>query len=119
MSPDHGLHVLTHDMKTPGNKRRPGAAAGEALVGWQPWGVEYQPAAIRDLERLDRQVARRVLDALRTLAATGQGAWKPLKARGAERSLRVGDWRVIFVFDTATRRLSVLRVLPRGRAYRR
>ncbi|MCC6627404.1 MAG: type II toxin-antitoxin system RelE/ParE family toxin [Chloroflexi bacterium] len=88
-------------------------------MSWQVWDVEYLPAAIRDLERLDKQVARRVLDAVRNLAATGQGSWKPLTDRGRERSLRVGDWRVIFVFDAATRQLSVLRVLPRGRAYQR
>jgi mRNA-degrading endonuclease RelE of RelBE toxin-antitoxin system len=33
--------------------------------------------------------------------------------------LRVGDWRVRFTFDDEQRVIVVLRVLPRGRAYRR
>jgi mRNA-degrading endonuclease RelE of RelBE toxin-antitoxin system len=32
--------------------------------------------------------------------------------------LRVGDWRVRFGYDFAERTILVLRVLPRGRAYR-
>jgi mRNA-degrading endonuclease RelE of RelBE toxin-antitoxin system len=36
-----------------------------------------------------------------------------------EYRLRVGDWRVRFRRDAASRELLVLRVLPRGRAYER
>jgi len=32
--------------------------------------------------------------------------------------LRVGDWRVLFTLDDAARTMIVLRVLPRGGAYR-
>jgi mRNA-degrading endonuclease RelE of RelBE toxin-antitoxin system len=32
--------------------------------------------------------------------------------------LRIGDWRVRFTFDDHQRVIVVLRVLPRGRAYR-
>ncbi|MFN8525031.1 MAG: hypothetical protein U0821_18200 [Chloroflexota bacterium] len=32
--------------------------------------------------------------------------------------MRVGDWRVRFSVDDAARVVYVLRVLPRGRAYR-
>jgi mRNA interferase RelE/StbE len=32
--------------------------------------------------------------------------------------LRVGDWRVRFTCDKATHTVYVLRILPRGRAYR-
>jgi len=33
--------------------------------------------------------------------------------------LRVGGWRVIFVYRPATKEISVVRVLPRGKAYDR
>lgn len=35
-----------------------------------------------------------------------------------ERRLRVGAWRVLYRVDTEARTLTILRVLPRGRAYR-
>jgi mRNA interferase RelE/StbE len=35
------------------------------------------------------------------------------------RRLRVGDWRVLYRIDTAACSLTILRVLPRGRAYRK
>ena len=34
------------------------------------------------------------------------------------RRLRVGDWRVLYRVDAAASSLTILRVLPRGRAYR-
>lgn len=34
------------------------------------------------------------------------------------RRLRVGDWRVLYRLDPTARSVTVLRVLPRGRAYR-
>lgn len=35
-----------------------------------------------------------------------------------DRRLRVGDWRVLYRVDVAAAELTILRVLPRGRAYR-
>lgn len=35
-----------------------------------------------------------------------------------ETRLRVGDWRVLLTLNPETRAIVVLRVLPRGRAYR-
>jgi mRNA-degrading endonuclease RelE of RelBE toxin-antitoxin system len=40
------------------------------------------------------------------------------KLDSVEWRLRVGDWRVRFAFDEQQRLILVLRVLPRGRAYR-
>lgn len=42
----------------------------------------------------------------------------PLKGRDEWR-LRVGDWRVIFARDSDAKTLTILRILPRGRAYQR
>jgi mRNA-degrading endonuclease RelE of RelBE toxin-antitoxin system len=34
------------------------------------------------------------------------------------RRLRIGDWRVLYRVDVAAAEITILRVLPRGRAYR-
>ncbi len=82
------------------------------------WDVSWDEPAVRDLRRLDRQTAERVRAAVRRLAATGQGDLKHLTGHGGELRLRVGDWRVRLVFHRAAHTIEILRVLPRGRAYR-
>lgn len=83
----------------------------------QPWGVKWTPRAEKDLRRLDRQVAERVRQAIRRFAATGAGDVVRLSGESDLR-LRVGDWRVRFDYDEDRHALIILRVLPRGRAYR-
>jgi mRNA-degrading endonuclease RelE of RelBE toxin-antitoxin system len=58
------------------------------------WLVQFTPRAQREIRRLDRQTADRVLRALTRLADTGQGAVVRLRNQAGERGLRVGDWRV-------------------------
>jgi mRNA interferase RelE/StbE len=70
------------------------------------------------LRRLDRSVEARILDALARLADTGQGDVTRLQGVTDEWRLRVGDWRVRFRYDHSTQTLEVLRILPRGQAYR-
>jgi mRNA-degrading endonuclease RelE of RelBE toxin-antitoxin system len=64
------------------------------------------------------QVAARILDALTHFADTGQGDVQRVQGTADEWRLRVGDWRVHFRYEITTRSLDVLRVLPRGEAYR-
>jgi mRNA interferase RelE/StbE len=82
------------------------------------WTVVLTASAQRDLRRLDRPVATRILDALSRLADTGQGNVTRLRGVSEEWRLRVGDWRVRFRYDHSARMLEVLRILPRGQAYR-
>lgn len=81
------------------------------------WSVDYAPPAARDLRRVDRTDAARVVAALVRLAETGQGDVRRL-TEAAEWRLRVGDIRVLFRFEYETEVITVRRVLPRGRAYR-
>ncbi len=67
---------------------------------------------------MDRQVAERVRTAVRRLAETQYGDVIRLTSTEPEWRLRVGDWRVRFVYDFEHRVIRVLRVRPRGRAYR-
>lgn len=85
----------------------------------EPWIVEFERRAEKDLERLDPQVKQRVLSAIGRLADDpGSADLRRLKSR-AESRLRVGDWRVIVELDVTARAIIIQRVLPRGRAYDR
>jgi mRNA interferase RelE/StbE len=83
------------------------------------WRVELTPAARRDLRRLDPQIRRRVIDAFDGLSAQPpRGNIRRLTGIETEWRLRVGDWRVRFTREQTTHTVYILRVLPRGRAYR-
>lgn len=59
-----------------------------------------------------------IYDALDKLTSA-QPSGDVIKLTGREEwRLRVGDWRVLFQRDSEDRVIRVLRVLPRGRAYR-
>jgi mRNA interferase RelE/StbE len=82
------------------------------------WGVEITPRARRDLRNLDQPVRRRVREALERVADDPPEG-QLVRLKGSEDlRLRVGDWRVRLRLDHNRRTIVVLRVLPRGRAYR-
>jgi mRNA-degrading endonuclease RelE of RelBE toxin-antitoxin system len=55
------------------------------------WTVVLTASVQRDLRRLDRPVATRILDALTRLADSGQGNATRLQGTSDEWRLRVGD----------------------------
>jgi mRNA interferase RelE/StbE len=81
-------------------------------------GWVFTGRARRDLQRLDPPVQRRIIDALDRLTGDSP-AGDVVKLTGLEDEwrLRVGGWRVRFQRDSSGV-IHVLRVLPRGRAYR-
>jgi mRNA interferase RelE/StbE len=84
-----------------------------------PWRVDFVRRAERDMRRLDPPIQRRVFAALDRLAADDPSV-DVVKLTGHEQwRLRVGDWRVLFERDDVFRVISVIRKLPRGRAYDR
>lgn len=68
------------------------------------WRVEVTRPAARDIKRLDPPIQTRIDAALDGPHRNGDSG--------------VGDWRVRFNRDRDTRTVLILRVLPRGRAYR-
>ncbi len=81
--------------------------------------LAYTGGARRDLKRLDASVSARVIRALEHLADSNEGDVIGLTGvHPPQYRLRVGDWRIRFTRDDATHTLTVLRVLPRGEAYR-
>ena len=81
-------------------------------------GWVFTARARRDLKRLDPPVQRRVVAALDRLTGDPPAGDVVRLAGTDEWRLRVGDWRVRFERDPETGVIYVLRVLPRGRAYR-
>jgi mRNA interferase RelE/StbE len=83
------------------------------------WRVRYASRARRDLRGLDPPIRSRVVLAIERLADDDPST-DVRKLRGSdELRLRVGDWRVRFERDASTRKITILRVLPRAKAYKR
>lgn len=79
--------------------------------------VVIMPSAERDLRGLDKVVARRVAEKLRTIEAEGRvvGDVKRLTGQPPRFRLRVGDYRVLF--EVAEDTIKVWRVVHRREAY--
>lgn len=81
-------------------------------------GWIFSARAGRDFKRLDPPVKRRIVAALDRLTGDPPAGDVVRLVNSDEWRLRVGDWRVRFHRDPETGIVNVLRVLPRGRAYR-
>lgn len=77
----------------------------------------YKPAAQRELARMDRSEAKRIVYALEAFATAGRGDVKALKGalKGRYR-LRIGKWRVFFSLDQPGN-VVVTDIDNRGQAY--
>ncbi len=87
-----------------------------------PWRVEFAKAALRELDKLDRQVARRILAFLQDrVVAQGdpRGVGQALKGSelGEIWKYRVGDYRVIADIEDGVLRVLVLRIGNRRDVY--
>ena len=81
--------------------------------------VSWTDKALKDLRRLDKPLTTRIVTSVNTFAEEGRGDVKKLMDAGGEYRLRIGDWRIRFTIDDGVKVLSVIRVLPRGEAYKR
>lgn len=79
--------------------------------------VELKPRARKDLRRISKPEAARVVDALEKLEEGLTGDVKRLTEFTPEYRLRVGDYRVLFAIEQ-TNRVVVYRVRHRREAYR-
>ncbi|MDF2097307.1 type II toxin-antitoxin system RelE family toxin [Aquibaculum arenosum] len=88
------------------------------------WRIEFAPDAAKELRRLDRPVARRILDFLdNRLGALDDPRSIGQPLRGPELGdfwkYRVGDYRIIAEIEDGVMRVLVLRVAHRRAVYRR
>jgi mRNA interferase RelE/StbE len=84
----------------------------------QSRSVEYLPAAVKMLTRIDQATSRRIVAKVKQLADDPTSLARNITAiKGGEglSRLRVGDWRVIYTETLVV--LTVQRVAPRGGAY--
>ncbi len=82
--------------------------------------VEFLPAAVENLRKLDKIVAQRVLRKVRWLAKNfGAAVPEPLSGdlKGAYK-LRVGDWRVIYSVARRKKLISIHLVGHRREVYK-
>jgi len=82
--------------------------------------IHYRRDAVRYLKRLNAKDRRRILKSIESLSTgetSGKLDVKKLVHRPAFR-LRVGGFRILFEIDTGSRKIMILSVRPRGKAYK-
>ena len=87
------------------------------------WGVEFDPDAVKDLKKLDKQIQRRLVDFLRNRVAQLKdprsiGEALAGATLGSYWKYRVGDWRIICDIQDRKIVVRVLRVGNRRNVYR-
>lgn len=87
-----------------------------------PWKVEIDPAAVRELDKLDPQVARRILSFLHGRVAVlddPRSIGEALKGSklGEFWKYRVGDYRIISSIEDGALRILVVKIGNRREVY--
>jgi mRNA interferase RelE/StbE len=86
------------------------------------WTIEFDPAAFKELSRLDNPIQRRILRYLRERLAGEEDPRRFGKAMRGEKvglwRYRVGDHRMVCAFENEGKRLRVLRIGYRRSVYR-
>lgn len=87
------------------------------------WRIEFEDAALKELAKLDKPVARRILTFLRERVAVlddPRSIGEALKGSklGDFWKYRVGDYRIITNIEDGVMRILVLRVRNRREVYR-
>lgn len=83
--------------------------------------IEFDGRARQDFARLDGSIRRRIMDKLDWYEAHPEGLF-PAPLHGEWRDfdkLRVGDWRLMYKFDSVRGVLTIHYVEHRGRAYKK
>lgn len=85
-----------------------------------PHLVVLQPAAEREYAHLEIRTRRIVLAALRHLEVDPHGVEiRTVRGRPGVQRARAGSYRILFRTDDATRTVTVGRIAPRDKAYRK
>ncbi|MHB1234409.1 MAG: type II toxin-antitoxin system RelE family toxin [Microbacteriaceae bacterium] len=83
------------------------------------FAVEYDPKALKELVKLDKPVARRIVKAIDALSADPRPSGsRPLVGYPALWRIRVGEYRVIYTIMDAELVVLALRVAHRSSVYR-
>ena len=86
--------------------------------------LRFTTRALRDLKRLDAPTRLRVLGRIKRYSKNLPRGEEPpvravrLKGLGDTLRIRVGDWRVLFVYESSGNVVEIQRVVHRSEAYR-
>lgn len=84
-----------------------------------PFAVEYDPKALKELAKLDKLVARRVIKAIDALSADPRpSGTHTLVGYPHLWRIRVGDYRVVYTIKDTELVVLALRVAHRSNVYR-
>jgi mRNA interferase RelE/StbE len=83
-----------------------------------PWSIRWSDAAVRDLQRLERGVAQRVVSRLEQAAENPEHFFVRLVGSD-DYKLRVGPYRLLAVLSHSEQAILVERVDHRSRVYER
>lgn len=84
-----------------------------------PFAIEYDPTALKELAKLDKPVARRVVKAIDALSFDPRPSGiRALVGYPGLWRIRVGDYRVVYTIKDAELVVLALRVAHRSRVYR-
>lgn len=80
--------------------------------------VELKPSARKELTRLPAQLIARIVPRLESLASNPRPpGCKKLKGGDNEWRIRVGDYRVVYTIEDASRLVEVTRIRHRSEVY--
>ncbi len=81
--------------------------------------VQYDPQAVKELTKLDRQVARRIVTAIERLGADPRPPGSRVLAGYPHLwRIRIGDYRIIYTIKDAELIVLALRIAHRSGVYR-
>ncbi len=82
------------------------------------YSIVLKSSALKELDALDDSVFNRIDRKILALAETPRPpGCKKLKGYKDHWRIRVGDWRVVYLIDDSTKRISVTRVAHRREMY--
>jgi mRNA interferase RelE/StbE len=84
------------------------------------YSIEYQPQAIKSLLKMPRTTARLIKGKIESLAQAPHASNNNVKKLTGEEGyrLRIGDWRVIYELQDERLVVIVVKIKPRGEAYK-
>lgn len=80
--------------------------------------LRFTTRALRDLKRLDAPTRLRILGRINRYIEEPPTKAVRLRGRGDTFRIRVGDWRVLFLYESSGKIVEIQRVLHRSEAYR-
>jgi mRNA interferase RelE/StbE len=89
------------------------------VSGHGPYDVRYDPRALKELAKLDKPVAGRIVRAVDALSVDPRPAGaRPLVGYAGLLRIRIGDYRVVYTVKDAELVVLALRVAHRSDVYR-